>query len=187
MNINEDYQPEEDNTQFDIKHLQKQQWEFRQVKCFWFVHAAAEDIGPVSQEAIYCFHQCPFAHCRWYTTLVCKLELVEPKGFTEQVDGDPVQQFQYERGNTDSPVVLWRIDTGQLVLDDWHQHCQKHELWNMCMNKEALDHHQNLLKENTRVNLEIVRGETMWGITLSWFQPDSSFSHFISSDMIQIL
>ena len=187
MNINENYQPEEDNSQFGIKQLPKQQWEFHQVKCFWFVHVAAKDPRPVYQEVIYCFHHCPASLCGWYTMLVGKLELVEPTSITQQVDGDPVQQFQYDRGNTESHVVLWHIDTGKLFIDDWHEHGQKQELRNMCMNKKALDHHWNVLKENTRVNLDKVRGETIWGIALSWFQPGSSFSHFVRSDLMNIL
>ena len=86
--------------------LAEQDGELANIKCFSFVHGASEHIGPISEEVADSLDNCPRTHVGRDSTLVGKLKVVEPKDFTEEVNGDPIELLQNKRGDTDTPIVL---------------------------------------------------------------------------------
>ena len=76
------------------------------IKCFSFVHGASKHIGPISEEVADSLDNCQGTHVGRDFTLVGKLKVVESKGFTKEVNGDPIKLLQNKRGDTDTPIVL---------------------------------------------------------------------------------
>lgn len=74
----------------------------------------------------------------------------------KEVDRDPIHLFQNQRRNTDAPIVLGDVDAPKLVFDDGDEGGEQHELGNVVVNQEALDHDGGILREDVRVDLDTI-------------------------------